>query len=50
MKATTRAIVQTEQSAIWDSPLIWSTVALCSAGTLVFFWRDFGKMVTWFVP
>ena len=49
MKATTRAIVQTEQSVIWDTPLVWSTVALCSVGTLVFFWRDFSQMMTWFV-
>ena len=47
MTTTTRAMKKSEGESLWDSPLLWSTVALYSIAVLVFFWADFVKIVTW---
>jgi hypothetical protein len=49
MRATARAAVETEEPPIKESPLLWSTVAMCGVSMLAFFWRDFATIIAWFV-
>ncbi len=47
MNAITRALKNEEEESLWDSSLLWSTVALYSFAALAFFWADFVKVITW---
>ena len=47
MQAATRVLKKEKRSDLWESPLLWSTVALYSIATLVFFWADFVKIAKW---
>jgi len=47
MDAMTRVMRKREKHELWESPLLWSTVALYSVAALLFFWTDFGKIFAW---
>ena len=47
MKTKTKALKNNDNDALWDSPLLWSTIALYSFGALIFFWTDFVKVIAW---
>ncbi|HEX9702646.1 MAG TPA: hypothetical protein VGA19_07315 [Rhodospirillales bacterium] len=47
MNAVTRTLKNEERNELWNSPLLWSTVALYSIAVLVFFWTDFTRIAAW---
>ena len=47
MNATTRVVNKEQKNDLWESPLLWSTVALYSIAALLFFWTDFTKVFAW---
>lgn len=47
MNAVTRTLKNEKRNDLWESPLLWSTVALYSIAALVFFWTDFARIFTW---
>lgn len=49
MRATARAAVETDQTPLKDSALVWSTVAMCGVSALAFFWQDFARIIAWVV-
>lgn len=47
MNAMTRVMKKDQKNDLWESPLLWSTVALYSFAALLFFWADFARIVAW---
>ncbi len=47
MKTKTKALKNNDNDALWDSSLLWSTIALYSFGALIFFWTALVKVITW---
>lgn len=47
MNATTRVMKKLEKNDLWESPLLWSTVALYSIAAMLFFWTDFARIFAW---
>lgn len=47
MKTKAKALKNNDNDALWDSPLLWSTIVLYGFVVLVFLWTDFVKVIAW---
>lgn len=46
MNNVTKALENKERANLWDSPLLWSTVAIYSIAELVYLWNDIVQVFT----
>ena len=47
MNAITKALKNQDRNDLWESPLLWSTVAVYSIALAVFLWSDFARVIAW---
>ncbi len=43
MNGVTKALENKDRENLWDSPLLWSTLAIYSIAMVVYLWNDFAQ-------